>query len=264
MYCIVAVPQNQFSSTSLPQIREAVVMATTAVQASAEDNFSTSVTVESPVESQNQETENNDVDIASEFVTLRQPGPPPYHVAAMYSKNAQYFSNINKQDDGEKNDPPRYFVQDQPRDILMPQAQHGQLPSTVLNEIQRSITNGSVSEDEGQLKGRKWMFGQHKNRRVMEFSLTPCCYVPGFSVSLGQTVRRLLFVYIQCFTVLHSKGVYVDEVYEDGNAYMKLEPGDKILHIDDVDITEMDPEQAAKIVVMRAPEADSIVISRNT
>lgn len=169
-------------------------MATTAVQASADENFST---VESPVEfdspPQNQETENNDVDIASEFVTLRQPGPPPYHVAAMYSKNAQYFTNITKQEESEKNDPPRYFVQDQPRDILMPQPQHGQLPSTVLDEIQRSIANGSVSEDEGQFKCRKsdipWMFGQHKNRRVMEFSLTPCCYVPGFSVSLGQTVR---------------------------------------------------------------------------
>lgn len=60
------------------------------------------------------------------------------------------------------------------------------------------------------------------------------------------------------------KGVFVDEVYEDGNAYMKLESGDKILHIDDVDITEMDPEQAGKVVMMRAPEADSIIISRNT
>lgn len=115
----------------------------------------------------------------------------------MYSKNAQFFSNINKQDESEKSDPPRYFVQDQPRDILMPQPHHGQLSSTVLSEIQRSVTNGSVSEDEKDARNRKsdipWMFGQHKNRRVMEFALTPCCYVPGFSVSLGQTVRYGFF-----------------------------------------------------------------------
>lgn len=177
---------NQFTNTSLPQIREAVVMATTAVQPNAEDTLSTTAAVESvsptPV-LQNQEHESERDGIAAEFVTLRQPGPPPYHVAALYSKNAQFFSNINKHDESEKNEPPRYFVQDQPRDILMPQPQHG-VPSNVFNEMQRMSGEG-----DGQRKvDMPWMFGQHKNRRVMEFSLTPCCYVPGFSVSLGQTV----------------------------------------------------------------------------
>lgn len=178
---------NQFTNTSLPQIREAVVMATTAVQPNAEDTFSTTTTA--AVESvsptpvlQNQENESERDDSVAEFVTLRQPGPPPYHVAALYSKNAQFFSNINKHDENEKNELPRYFVQDQPRDILMPQPQHG-VPSSVFNDIHRS---GDV---DGQRKiDMPWMFGQHKNRRVIEFSLTPCCYVPGFSVSLGQTV----------------------------------------------------------------------------
>lgn len=179
---------NQFTNTSLPQIREAVVMATTAVQSNAEDTFSTTTTT-AAVESvsptpilQNQENESERDDSVAEFVTLRQPGPPPYHVAALYSKNAQFFSNINKHDENEKNEPPRYFVQDQPRDILMPQPQHG-VPSNVLYDIQRT---GDV--DAQRKIDMPWMFGQHKNRRVMEFSLTPCCYVPGFSVSLGQTV----------------------------------------------------------------------------
>lgn len=180
------VPENHFTSNSLPQIREAHVTATTAVQPNTDDTFSTSVAIESlnptPVfeQSQNQENQSEHDDIASEFVTLRQSGPPPYHVAAMYSKNAQFFSNINKLND----DCPRYFVQDQPRDILMPQPQHG-IPSTVLNEIQKSVNGIGDGERKAETP---WMFGQHKNRRVMEFSLTPCCYVPGFSVSLGQTV----------------------------------------------------------------------------
>lgn len=186
--------------STVPQIREAVVMATNTLQPNtSEDTLSTSVAIESlnptPVSEQPSQNQEFD-DIASEFVTLRQPGPPPYHVAAMYSKNAQFFSNINRQRDSERNDSPRYFVQDQPRDILMPQPQHG-LPSTVLSEIQRSVNGGGVvgNDDEGLRKMETpWMFGQHKNRRVMEFSLTPCCYVPGFSVSLGQTVSHIAFL----------------------------------------------------------------------
>lgn len=52
-------------------------------------------------------------------------------------------------------------------------------------------------------------------------------------------------------------------MHKDGNAYQKLHPGDKIVIIDDIDLARMEPETAAKIVLMRGPEAENITISRN-
>lgn len=80
----------------------------------------------------------------------------------------------------------------------MPQPQHARLPSTVLDEFSR--------REMGRRAEVPWMFGQHKNRRVMEFSLTPCCYVPGFSVSLGQTVRIYILKINVCAILFLFKG----------------------------------------------------------
>lgn len=74
--------------------------------------------------------------------------------------------------------------------------------------------------------------------------------------------RYLLNKLLMYSLILLFKGVFVDEVHKDGNAYQKLYPGDKIVVIEDIDLSKMEPEIAAKIVLMRGSEAENITISR--
>lgn len=48
--------------------------------------------------------------------------PPPYHIAAIYSRRAQYF--INSADKSTIESEPKHFTQDQPLNILNPQPKH--------------------------------------------------------------------------------------------------------------------------------------------
>lgn len=57
--------------------------------------------------------------------------------------------------------------------------------------------------------------------------------------------------------------MYVNEVDINGNAHMKLFPGDKIIMLDDRDISKMVPEEAAKSVQVWGPETENFLISRN-
>lgn len=75
---------------------------------------------------------------------------------------------------------------------------------------------------------------------------------------------EFLFNGLGFLKMCHFQGVFIDEVHKDGNAYQKLYPGDKIVVIEDIDLTKMEPEMAAKIVLMRGPEAENITISRNS
>lgn len=151
---------------SVPQIKEAKV---TPMRASND----------TPVEAGCKEmlpgnSDGNDEELPLEDVKKLN-GPPPYHIAAVYSKNAQYFNNISSED-GKVTpvDKPRHFIQDQPTNILMPQPQH---PPTNLYKYDRRKAESS------------WVFGAHKNPRILEISLTPCCYVLGFTVTYNDMVR---------------------------------------------------------------------------
>lgn len=54
----------------------------------------------------------------------------------------------------------------------------------------------------------------------------------------------------------------MNKVDENGNAFHKLYPGDKILMLDEQDLTKMHPWQAYKTVLIQGPEAESFFISR--
>ncbi|KAB0801216.1 hypothetical protein PPYR_05570 [Photinus pyralis] len=90
-----------------------------------------------------------------------------------------------------------------------------------------------------------WVFGAHRNRKIIKVELTPCCYVLGFSVS--HTVE----------------GVFIDDVDQNGNAFQKLFTGDKILMLDDRDISKIDPQEALKAVQVWGPETETFLVSRN-
>ncbi|KAF2881866.1 hypothetical protein ILUMI_24298 [Ignelater luminosus] len=110
------------------------------------------------------------------------------------------------------------------------------------------LKNGIVKENKPMNNGKgnmNWVFGAHRNPKIIKVELTPCCYVLGFSVS-------------------HSEeGVFIDEVDKNGNAFQKLFTGDKILMLDDRDISKMDPEDALKAVQVWGPETETFLISRN-
>lgn len=90
-----------------------------------------------------------------------------------------------------------------------------------------------------------WVFGAHRNRKIVKVELTPCCYVLGFSVN--QTIE----------------GVFISEVDKNGNAFQKLFTGDKILMLDDRDISKIDPQEALKAVQVWGPETETFLVSRN-
>lgn len=145
------------------------------------------------------------------------PGPPPYHIAAIYSKNAHFFNNTVKSDISEDMpvDKPRHFIQDQPANILMPQPQHPpSFPGFTLkqnvhkqnvrysNDVRTYMENDVVQAEQQEMEKRResnWLFGNHKNRRILEVTLTPCCYVLGFTVKYNETVGRCFFVNFSFF-----------------------------------------------------------------
>lgn len=153
------------------------------------------------------ETYSNYGDVSDE---TKKPGPPPYYIAAIYSKNAQYFNNIisNDQYEDVKNalvDKPKHFIQDQPTNILMPQPQHPSAKNSVYQQnsfnpqnhnrsiyLNKNETYLDNTSDERRLekvkKESNWLFGAHKNARILEISLTPCCYVLGFTVKWNEMV----------------------------------------------------------------------------
>lgn len=166
------------------------------------------------------EEHHDDGDIVAEEMK-KLPGPPPYHIAAIYSKNAQFFNNVTKNDTPEATlegnkltsiDKPRHFIQDQPTNILMPQPQH---PHTYLQNVHYLndhpyMENDTYSEQQEVRKKREsnWLFGNHKNPRILEVTLTPCCYVLGFTVKYNETVCTYCFSFyvenyvLYCITFL--------------------------------------------------------------
>ena len=63
--------------------------------------------------------------------------------------------------------------------------------------------------------------------------------------------------------VQHLQGVFINKVDENGNAFQKLYPGDKILMLDKQDLTKMEPWQAYKTVLIQGPETEAFFISRS-
>ncbi|KRT85992.1 hypothetical protein AMK59_1546 [Oryctes borbonicus] len=207
--------------------------------------------------------------------------PPPYHIAAAYSKNAKFFNRID--DPLEKNSPiekPKNFTKELPQNISMPQPVHiskqkGEIDEHFLKELNKRLLNTSDQKNERKLinenrnddtlsdnfykttnyrcvgincdyseTNSNEIPNTHRVPKLIRVTLNPCCYVLGFTVTYNEN------------------GVFVNKVDENGNAFQKLFPGDKILMLDKQDLTKMEPWQAYKTVLMQGPETESFFISR--
>lgn len=158
------------------------------------------------------EGHHNEGDIVAEEMK-KLPGPPPYHIAAIYSKNAQFFNNVTKNDVSEdmleggkltSMDRPRHFIQDQPINILMPQPQHPHIYQHYMNDAHGYIAADTYGEQQEGRKKREsnWVFGNHKNPRILEVTLTPCCYVLGFTVKYNEMVCSKIHVFYSSVIVV--------------------------------------------------------------
>lgn len=122
--------------------------------------------------------------------------PPPYHIAAAYSKNAHFFNNLD-QINGSM-DKPKNFTQELPKNISMPQPVHyskrinsdekyivDELNQRFLNSPhdEEKVNHNQVSED---------VQNRRKSPVLLHVDLTPCCYVLGFTVIYNENVRFLL------------------------------------------------------------------------
>ncbi|EFA10854.1 protein lap1 [Tribolium castaneum] len=154
--------------------------------------------------------------------------PPPYHIAAAYSKNAHLFAQICPPS---PHDQPKQFSQQQPANI------HHPTPKLAKNREQMQ-----EFYDEG--KKPKWPFGAHQICKVIEVELVGYRVLGDFHV------------------VANADGVYVDEVHPAGVAYQKLFPGDKILSFDDVDFTVMDSQSAYEYAYQKIGTVKVVTVSR--
>ncbi|XP_018322720.1 leucine-rich repeat-containing protein 1-like [Agrilus planipennis] len=226
--------------------------------------------------------------------------PPPYHIAAAYSKNAHFFNDIAKQFPGAIvkhqtiEEKPKHFTQDQPSNIIMPQPQHplrltqdegnsridnlsfpesnlnnegSQINKSNLDQLNENICNEATekenlnsklgsetvwndnksyksateySDKNNQLQG--WIFGKHRNKRILECPVTPTQHL-GFEYAAS------------------NEGLFVTNVIDKYNKG-SIMVGDKILMVDDFDLTMYPVSNSAKYLTEAGPGAEKFLVSR--
>lgn len=124
------------------------------------------------------------------MVTAKQ--PPPYHIAAAYSKNAKYF---NKVEDYMEDDKPKKFTQDlQAQNIPVPQpVNYSKKTDGLLQEINKRIDDHYANQNYEKNYVVEKQFAENLNNesrvpKNLTVVLTPCCYVLGFTVTYNESV----------------------------------------------------------------------------
>ncbi|KAJ8926903.1 hypothetical protein NQ314_020755 [Rhamnusium bicolor] len=180
--------------------------------------------------------------------------PPPYHIAAAYSKNAHLFMhNLNPPS---PHDQPKQFSQQQPTNIhmptpKMPNHRHQLIPvdrhvpalQIVDDKIMRT-TSTSTEEDFNQTKQVKWPFGKHKVCQVLEVELPESFTPDDFRIAA------------------QSDGIFIDEINSQSPVFERLFVGDKILAFDDIDYSVVDPMEAYRDACQRIGNIKTITVSR--
>lgn len=114
-------------------------------------------------------------DITRELNKTPPKQPPPYHIAAAYSKNAHLFARTSGPPS--PHDHPKQFSQRQPTNIHMPTPK---LPSNRVVTInvdndgksgQKMMKTASTSTEDFSSAQAKWPFGKHKVCQVLEVEL---------------------------------------------------------------------------------------------
>ncbi|KAK9872253.1 hypothetical protein WA026_017054 [Henosepilachna vigintioctopunctata] len=154
-------------------------------------------------------------------VTLKQ--PPPYYVAAAYSKNAHLFNDVIPN----------------PKDVLPPPPSPLEKPK----KFSQQPANMNLLKPQPR-NGPSWPFGTHKVRFVTEIELDQNCQSDDFHI------------------IKKEDGIYVDYVRTTACAFQKLQVGDKILALDDIDITVLDFNSAYQQALKKINNTRILTVSR--
>ncbi|KAH1029950.1 leucine-rich repeat-containing protein 1 isoform X2 [Dendroctonus ponderosae] len=177
--------------------------------------------------------------------------PPPYHIAAAYSKNAHLFAHSPPS----PLDQPKQFSQQQPANIHMPTPKmaNRHLLTESNNYIgipvdkkvaMKSISTNTEEEMNGQSPENDWPFGHHTIFKVMEIEM-PEFHEPGdFQI------------------VANNDGIFVEEVNTQGALFQKLYPGDKVLAFDTTDYTGIDSLAAYQDATRKIGNVRIVTVSR--
>ncbi|CAG9855359.1 unnamed protein product [Phyllotreta striolata] len=192
------------------------------------------------------EISENASDIARDVTKTPPKQPPPYHIAAAYSKNAHLFAQNNVGPPSPM-DQPKQFSQEQPANIHMPTpkmpAQRNHVSVLQIADDQDDLSN---DEDQNGSKQRvKWPFGKHKVCQVLEVEI-PESYLPG-------DIR----------IIVQNNGLFVEDLNPQSEVYQKFFLGDKILAIDERDYSLMEPIAAFQDACQRLNNLKLVTVSRN-
>nr|XP_023017878.1 leucine-rich repeat-containing protein 1 [Leptinotarsa decemlineata] len=190
-------------------------------------------------------------DIARETSKTPPKQPPPYHIAAAYSKNAHLFThNQSPISPPSPHDQPKQFSQQQPTNIHMPTPK---LPNNrnyvpvlqIAEDKATKSTSTSTEEEFHRGKHVRWPFGRHKVYQVLEVEVPESFSIDDFRITA------------------HSDGIFVKDVDPESEISQKLFVGDKILAFDEIDYTVVEPIMAYQDACQRLGGLKVITISRN-
>ncbi|RZC36162.1 lap1, partial [Asbolus verrucosus] len=174
--------------------------------------------------------------------------PPPYHIAAAYSKNAHLFAQFCPPS---PHDQPKQFSQQQPSNIHHPTPKFAKnRPEQIQDYIYMKENAPSPSVESNETAKQKtgsqskWPFGSHQICKVIEVELVGYRVLGDFHI------------------MAKGDGIYVDQVHPAGVAYQKLLPGDKILSFDDVDYTVMESHAAYEHAYQKIGSVKVVTVSR--
>lgn len=120
--------------------------------------------------------------------------PPPYHIAAAYSKNAHFFNKMDNFNNVQI-EKPKNFTQELPKNISMPKPLHYSKEANnveekyFLEELRKCLIKqpGNMKQNDhvdGIIRTEK----SGPKQTLIHINLTPCCYVLGFAVTYNENV----------------------------------------------------------------------------
>jgi erbb2-interacting protein len=107
--------------------------------------------------------------------------PPPYHIAAAYSKNAHLFAQFCPPS---PHDQPKQFSQQQPSNIHHPTPKFAKNRADQIQDyyMKDSPTPSVENNETGKKANSKWPFGTHQICKVIEVELTGCRILGDFHI----------------------------------------------------------------------------------
>ncbi|KAL1493474.1 hypothetical protein ABEB36_011519 [Hypothenemus hampei] len=190
-----------------------------------------------------QETSGKVGDVVEKPEEIKQPKqPPPYHIAAAYSKNAHLFAHSPPS----PHDRPKQFSQQQPANIHMPTPKMATRQQMENRNHKEEFKNDKLKITTEQSKeSAQWPFGQQTVYKVIEVEMPDLHEAGDFQI-----------------VAKNDQGIFVEEVNTQGALNQKLYVGDKILAFDDIDYTGIDSLAAYQDATRKIGNVRVVTVSR--